>query len=193
MQVRRLTIFLALVAIVLIAMPASLSAQEHEYIGTKGCKKCHIKEWKSWSLTSMANAFDLLKAGNAVEAKKAAGLDPQLDYTQDSECVACHVTGMGKPGGFVDIETTPELAGVGCEVCHGPGGTYTQEGHMTLANKEYKKADLVAVGLVANVSAKQCEGCHNPRSPFVIEGYKFDFDAMKHEGTHEHYPLKYTH
>lgn len=168
-------------------------AQEPSYVGSGACKKCHIKQWKSWSLTAMANAYDLLKPGVAVAAKEASGLDPERDYTGDEECISCHVTGWGEPGGFVDIETTPELAGVGCESCHGPGGIYIQDGYMTFANKNYDKAELVAVGLVDEVSAEQCTRCHNDESPFVAEGYVFDFPVMRDEGTHEHFPLKYDH
>jgi len=176
----------------LVLVPSAL-AEEHAYVGTKNCKKCHIKEWKSWSLTQMAKAHDSLLPGVAVDAKKSAGLDPEVDYTKDENCVKCHVTGFGKPGGFVDIESTPDLAGVGCESCHGPGGTYVQDEHMSLKNKEYKKPDLVAVGLVDKISAAQCTSCHNSESPFVAEGYVFDFAAMQGKGTHENFPLKYPH
>jgi hypothetical protein len=168
-------------------------AAEHEFVGSKKCKMCHLKEYKSWEATMMARSFDNLKPGERVEAKKAAGLDPQKDYTQDATCVACHSTGYGKPGGFVDLATTPDLAGVGCESCHGAGGTYIKEGYMTLKNKEYKKAELVAVGLVATVGAAQCEGCHNADSPFVADDFVFDFAASKGKDTHEVVPLKYPH
>ncbi len=137
------------------------SAEEHAYVGTNNCKKCHLKQYRSWQKTKMAQAFELLKPGAAAEAKQKAGFDPNKDYTKDPQCLPCHTTGYGKPGGFADIETTPDRAGVGCEMCHGPGGTYTQDGYMTLKNKEYKKADLVAVGLVDKVSEKQCLSCHD--------------------------------
>lgn len=169
------------------------SADDHDYVGSAKCKMCHLKEWKSWSETKMAKAFETLKPGARIEAKKAAGLDPQADYTKDAKCVACHVTGYGKKGGFTSIEATPDLAGVGCETCHGPGGTYLQKEHMSLQNKEYKKAALAAVGLVDRVSEAQCVGCHNADSPFVGGDYKFDFEARKNEGTHEKFPLKYPH
>lgn len=141
----------------------------------------------------MAKTFEALKPAQRAEAKLSAGLDPNNDYTSDEACVRCHVTGYGEPGGFVDIETTPELAGVGCEMCHGPGGTYIQDGYMTLKNKEYKKADIVAVGMIDTVSLEQCEGCHNAESPFVTDGYIFDFEGNKDSRTHEKYPLKYNH
>jgi len=154
---------------------------------------CHIKEWNSWSETKMATAFEALKPGQRAEAKKTAGLDPNKDYTTDATCIKCHVTGHGEPGGFTSIEATPNLAGVGCEMCHGPGGTYAEKQYMSLQNKEYKKGDLVAVGLVANVTAEQCLVCHNDESPFVGAGYVFDYETRKSEGVHERFALKYKH
>lgn len=180
------------IAMTLLAVPRSLG-DEHAYVGSKTCRKCHIKEWRSWSETKMAKTFETLKPGVNAEAKKAAGLDPDKDYTQDETCIRCHVTGWGKPGGFTSIEETPDLAGVGCEMCHGPGGTYTQDGYMTLQNKEYKKADLVAVGLMGEITEPQCATCHNSESPFVGDDYVFDFEQRKTEGTHEKFPLKYEH
>jgi hypothetical protein len=172
---------------------AVIPAAEHEYIGSKKCKVCHLKEYKSWETTAMATSFEDLKPGQKAEAKKAAGLDPEKDYTGDAKCVACHVTGYGKPGGFVDLATTPDLVGVGCEACHGPGGSYTKEGYMTLKNKEYKKAELVGLGMVDTIGENQCKGCHNANSPFVGPDFVFDFSASKEKGMHEVFPLKYPH
>jgi hypothetical protein len=192
MRTTRVWTFL-LPTLAVVALASAASAQEHAYVGNKNCKKCHMKQWKSWSATKMAKAFDTLKPGERAEAKTAAGLDPDKDYTTDPNCVRCHVTGYGKEGGFVDVASTPDLVGVGCEMCHGAGGTYTQPEHMSIKNKNYKRADLVAVGLVSPVSEAQCVGCHNTESPFVGDDYVFDFAARKDEGTHEHYELKYDH
>jgi hypothetical protein len=169
------------------------SGGEHDYVSSKKCKGCHLKEWKSWAETKMAKSFEILKPGERAEAKKAAGLDPDKDYTTDETCLPCHSTGYGEAGGFTDIEGTPDLAGVGCEMCHGPGGTYLESQYMSLKNKEYKKADLVAVGMVGEVTVEQCQGCHNTDSPFVGSDYVFDFEANKETGTHEKFPLKYSH
>jgi hypothetical protein len=187
------SILLILVPVLVLVCVPRLAAGEHRFVGSKKCKMCHMKEWKSWSETKMANAFDVLKPGERAEAKKAAGLDPDKDYTKDEECISCHVTGYGQEGGFTDIESTPDLAGVGCEMCHGPGGTYLEPQYMSLKNKEYKKADLLAVGMVDQITEQQCVGCHNADSPFVGDDYVFDFESRKDEGTHEKFPLKYQH
>ena len=44
--------------------------KEHGFVGTKACKKCHIKQYKSWAKTNMANAYNILKPGERSEAKK---------------------------------------------------------------------------------------------------------------------------
>jgi len=186
---RSTCIAIVVLLVLLVVLPAA--AEDYAYVGSKKCKMCHLKEYKSWEATKMASSFENLKPGERAEAKTAAGLDPAKDYTTDAKCLACHTTGMGKPGGFVDIATTPTLAGVGCEVCHGPGGTYIADGYMTLKNKEYKKAELVAVGMVDTVSEAQCVGCHNADSPF--HKADFDFAATKDEGTHDKIPMKYEH
>jgi hypothetical protein len=184
-----LTVALAVIG----AAHLSTVAGDHAYIGSKKCKMCHLKEYKSWEETKMAKAFDVLKPGERSEAKSKAGLEPDKDYTTDATCLKCHVTGYGESGGFTDVESTPELVGVGCEMCHGAGGTYTKPEHMSLKNKEYKKADLVAVGMVGEITEEQCRGCHNTESPFVGPDYVFDFEANKEVGTHEKFALKYEH
>jgi hypothetical protein len=182
------------VAVALLAAAgSSVQSEEHAYVGSKKCKMCHMKEHKSWSSTKMANSFDNLKPGERADAKRAAGLDPEKDYTTDETCLPCHTTGYGAAGGFKDAANTPDRAGVGCEMCHGAGGTYVKTGNMTLKNKNYKKQDLVAVGLVDQVTEAQCAVCHNSKSPFVGDDYVFDFQTRKDEGTHEKIPLKYEH
>ncbi len=193
-MVRSPRIFLGVVAAIISAtLAVQASAAEHAYVGAKKCKMCHLKEYNSWAATKMANAFGQLKPGASAEAKQKAGLDSNKDYTTDAKCLGCHTTGYGKPGGFVDFATTPDLAGVGCEMCHGAGGTYVQKQYMSLENKEFKKPDLVAVGLTAQITKSTCEGCHNTNSPFVGKDYVFDFEARKTQGTHEKIALKYQH
>ncbi len=167
---------------------------EYNYVGTKNCKKCHLKQYKSWNETTMAKAFEILKPGARSEAKKEAGLDPEKDYSKDSECLPCHTTGYGKPGGFVSAEETPQLIGVNCEMCHGAGGEYTKSQFMSLKNKNYKLTEITKVGLISPVTGETCTAlCHNKKSPFFKNAAPFDFEKRKNEGTHKHFPLKYKH
>ena len=159
-----------------------------DYVGVKKCRICHMPQHRSWQQTNMAKVFELLKPGVRAEAKQSHNLDPDKDYTKDESCIGCHSTGYGE-GGFESIATTPDLAGVTCEACHGPGGGFLKPNLMSLSNKEYKRADVVAAGLIIP-TAETCQKCHNEKSPF----YKpFNFEERKTVGVHENFPLKYEH
>ncbi len=160
-----------------------------QYLGSARCRICHLQQATSWKQTKMAKAFELLKPGVAADTKRAHKLDPAKDYTHDSACLPCHTTGYGKTGGFQSIEKTPELAGVGCEMCHGAGAGYVQPSRMSLQNREFKRADLVTNGFVV-ANAKTCETCHNPKSPFFKA---FDFETRKDQGVHQHFAMKFPH
>lgn len=74
------------------------------YLGVAECGKCHQTFVESWEQTRHAGAFaSLQKTGKA----------------EDPECIICHSVGFGEEGGFYTIDTTPDLANVQCEECHG--------------------------------------------------------------------------
>ena len=164
-----------------------------KYNGAKKCKACHMKQYKAWEETSMATSFENLKQGVKVAEKAAAGLEDK-DYTHDKDCLPCHTTGYGKPGGFVSIEETPKLANVQCEECHGPGSIYNKTMKKSKKAKAYKIEDYTSVGLIVpSKDEAGCMRCHGDDSPFkesVDAKYKFDFKDRL-EKTHKHYPLKY--
>ncbi len=177
---------LSLGFLLILLFPGEVTAQ---YVGVSRCRSCHLPQAKSWEQTKMAKVIELLKPGVAAESKSAHKLDPDKDYTHDAGCLPWHVTGYGRPGGFESIEKTPGLAGVQCEACHGAGAGYLKPNLMSLQNKEFKRAEVVAAGMVIP-EAKTCQACHNERSIF----YKpFDFATRKAQGTHDHLPLKYSH
>jgi hypothetical protein len=169
------------------------NGEEAKYIGAKKCKACHPKQYKAWKKTKMATSFENLKPGIKAEAKKKAGLDPDKDYTHDPDCLRCHTTGYGKPSGFKSIEETPKLAGVQCEVCHGPGSKFRK---VMKKNKKFKLEEIKAAGyILPSEDEEGCMVCHGGDSPFnekIDPKYKFDFKERL-EKTHKHFPLKYKH
>jgi len=165
-------------------------AQSAQYVSASKCRACHLPESKSWEQTKMSQAFELLKPGVRAEAKKAHNLDPDKDYTQDEQCVQCHTTGHGAPGGFESVEKTPNLTGVQCEACHGAGGEFTKPELMSFQNKEFKLTDVVAAGLNPKPDLTTCQTCHNDKNPF---NKPFDFETRKAAGVHQQFPLKYAH
>lgn len=188
------SLLMTIAVLSVLAVTGDLKADSPEFVGSKKCKMCHISQYNSWKGTKMALSFEVLKPGQAVEAKKAHGFDPQKDYTSDQECLSCHTTGFGQPGGYVDFEKTPDLAGVGCESCHGPGSEYLQTDLMSLKNKDHSLESVRAAGLIYPVGEESCKSqCHNEKSPFVSKDQAFDFAERKARGVHEPTPLKYKH
>jgi len=78
-----------------------------EYHGTAACGACHAHEADSWRLSHHSIAW-----------KSLVDDEQQMD----PECVGCHVTGAGQPGGWE--QGNHLLEDVGCEACHGPGGPH---------------------------------------------------------------------
>lgn len=79
------------------------------YVSIDSCTDCHDEERKVWDGTKHAKAYPTLQ---------------QLkEY--NLECVSCHVTGYGKPGGST-VTYTEKLQNVQCEVCHGPGSLHAR-------------------------------------------------------------------
>ena len=170
---------------------------EFKYEGSKSCLKCHFQEHASWQKTKMAQAFKALKPKEAADAKKAAGLDLEKDYTKEAKCVACHVTGYGKPGGYPALvegkewtkeekDRAPLMEGVGCESCHGPG---EKSSLLKKDNKEYKWADIAKLGAI-HPDEKSCATCHNKESPTFKE---FSFKEKFGTDTHAILKLKRDH
>jgi len=170
---------------------------EAEYVGDSKCKKCHMKQHKSWQKSKKAEALETLKPGNAAEIKTKHGLDPNKDYSTDEKCVKCHVTGFGAPGGYAFYDASDEkaakemgkLANVGCEMCHGPGSKYIEvHEEIQKSKRTYTHEEMYAAGLT-KIDESTCTKCHNSEGPTFTS---FDFAAMKEkpEGVHEHFELK---
>ena len=198
---------------VALAALAQTALAASAYVGVKVCTKCHEAQGESWATTAHAKAFESLKAGVKADEKKKAKLDPAKDYTKDKDCVGCHSTGFGKPGGYT-IGGNPggptALGTVGCESCHGPGSGYRDE-HGT-AEKKLKRASTstprkVLVSQGQNFDYERvCADCHSnfegsphkgvkkpftPFTPAVDPKYKFEYDkAVRTKALHDHYKLK---
>lgn len=173
-------------------------AGSYTYIGSNKCKKCHLAEHKSWAKMKHATALETLQPGQATENKTKFKLDPTKDYSKDATCVACHTVGFGKPGGYAipdaadekAVKESKELAGVGCESCHGPGSEYSKLHEEIMKSKrKYKVDEMYAVGL-KKVDESVCLTCHNDKGPTFDKDAKFDYAKKKDENTHEHAPLK---
>ena len=106
---------------------------DNGYLGARSCSSCHSDTYAGWQRTQHAGALSVLN-----------GVPP----SEVQNCLVCHTVGYGQSTGFVSTNATPDLAGVGCESCHGPGAAH-----------EY--GDHAAVHPAYTVAAETCGGCHN--------------------------------
>ena len=101
------------------------------YVGAAGCIECHQTEHNCYVQTRHGSAFQTLVDDGEEE---------------NPSCLPCHTVGFGAISGFVDIETTPELANVQCENCHGPASHHAD--------------DADNVGLDVDLGSLLCGKCH---------------------------------
>ena len=177
-------------------------SQKPTYIGPENCKKCHLKQYKSWKGTPMAKSLEALKPKAAADKKKAGGIDPEADYTADPKCLKCHTTGYGTESGYPavvkDKPWTPEeqaraalLPGTTCEACHGAGSLYAP---YKKDHEQFKLEEIQKLGATTPPKAEQCMSCHVKECPAMPADYVFDFEkGKKSTNVHEHIPLRFPH
>jgi 2',3'-cyclic-nucleotide 2'-phosphodiesterase (5'-nucleotidase family) len=121
---------------------ARAAAARRPYAGIETCRGCHADEHAQWTATAHARALETL-----VEKRK------DVEFA----CLSCHTTGAGAEGGYRDAQSTPELAAVGCESCHGPGTE-----HAAKPAKGYGRIELAT-----------CIGCHNRENSPRFDYYSY--------------------
>lgn len=194
---KRLYLFLAILFAAHVGWTAKSADATPKYVGAEGCK-CHKSEISDWERSKHSKALDLLRPGKKKSSKKKANLDPEKDYTTDEKCIRCHVTGYKKEGGFKDVESTPDMAGVGCESCHGPGSDYRVL-HKEKPLQFTREAAIAQGATYGSVDAAVCKECHvhkdNPFKPEMGEKYRFDHNkALKETRSfHDYYELEAKH
>lgn len=98
------------------AAVAPASPASAPYVGAAACGACHPAELAWWSGTGHARAFA------ALERRRQ-------DANRD--CLPCHVTAWGEPGGWRrDPGPGPALGNVQCEACHGFGRDHRGPGRI---------------------------------------------------------------
>lgn len=154
-------------AIALVVAFAGSAIAEHNYVGVKGCKACHMSsktgaQFKAWEKSRHARAYETLASAKAKEVATAKGIDnPQ----ESSECLKCHVTGYGADASLIE-STYKKEDGVGCESCHGAGKDY--KNIKIMKDPEAAKAK----GLIIP-DEQVCKKCHSEESPtYTPFGYE---------------------
>lgn len=107
------------------------------------CVSCHSKSVAKWSFSGHAKALHVLR--ERAEAK-------------NPECLGCHSTGFGQPGGFAELTDSSlrTWGNVQCEACHGPMGGHPRDERV----------------VSAEVTEAKCLECHD-----AANSPDFDFDT----------------
>jgi peroxiredoxin/nitrate/TMAO reductase-like tetraheme cytochrome c subunit len=139
-----------------------------EYTGSEACRSCHEKEFAAWSQQPHAAAVAKLKTPTEAE---------------NAECLRCHTTAFGKPGGFpADGRPAehPDLAVVGCESCHGPGSDHNEPEGPKIGN-------IIALGdkCESCVILQICGSCHDEANDPGFEFELLDKIELQRHGTIE--------
>jgi hypothetical protein len=131
------------------------------YAASSACISCHTAEFARWSGTDHAQAWaSLVARGNRTGTGPGAPTAP----TENPDCVGCHSTGFGEPGGFGELTAANvrRFKAVQCEACHGP-----LAGHPEAPDVHAKP-----------MGPARCTGCHDPaNSP------GFDYDSYLRRAT----------
>ncbi len=117
------------------------------YVGQPACLDCH------------GEVHDFVAQDFHTQAWKTL---EKVQKTKDLDCVACHMTGWGKPGGsaFGNLET---FKSVQCEACHGPGSAHIAD--------QQGKGPAAPLGKVTVATCKPCHSdVHSPR--FAYDAYR---------------------
>ena len=164
-----------------------------KFVGATGCTgSCHDVWYGAWKKTPHAMAYTLLKPGIRGEAKKKAGLDPDKDYTSDPQCLRCHTTGYKQKGGFEGPDSKnptppeepdePNLAAIGCEMCHSVMGGNMFRIVMKDKKEKFKRMEMEGYGQRFDYE-NVCKRCHgHANTPFkssVDSKYDFNYEERK--------------
>ncbi|MBN1845470.1 MAG: cytochrome c family protein [Sedimentisphaerales bacterium] len=120
------------------ALPEGLS-----FVGNDTCRSCHSSIHQNWSGFAHAHAMETLQ---------------RVNRQFDPECVNCHAVGLKYLSGYRSLQTTPEMAGVGCESCHGPGSKHIEDR-----------------GAPFQMIFTACEDCHNHETSPVFEAQREEY------------------
>lgn len=110
------------------------------YVGMERCAECHADLVEHWRTTPHAHAWERLAASGS---------------QSKPECVRCHSTGFGEPGGMDPFTLdTEQRRDVQCESCHGPAERHLREALVGAVLSPYRCEDC-AIG-------QTCLTCHTP-------------------------------
>ncbi|MCL6416988.1 hypothetical protein MIB92_15105 [Aestuariirhabdus sp. Z084] len=121
------------------------------FLGNGQCAACHSTSAALWKQSEHAKAIADLQA---------------VGKSYDPECLACHTLGLNTEGGYLDQLSTPHLANVLCENCHGAG-------------REHVESVGQIPPPIPRPNEANCQQCHN-RSHSPEFNFPTYWDKIRH-------------
>lgn len=125
-------------------VPPPAAEGQPRYVGAEACRSCHERAFTAWRNHPHGAAYATLV---------------RLDKQYHLECVGCHVTGFGAPGG-AGVVRNEGLTDVGCESCHGPGSAHVEDPD-------------AAGGIRRDAPAAVCTTCHDSEHSDLFDYAKY--------------------
>lgn len=138
--------------------------QNANVVGSDACRSCHPAEFETWASSRHA------RAAASLEAKQ---------HPRDADCQRCHTTGLGRPGGFpagAPLSEHPDLARVGCEDCHGPGGEHVKSAKPP-AGSILSLGDKCDSCVILQICGRCHDDANDPGFEFAVQR---KIDAQRH-------------
>lgn len=118
----------------------AIGSGQYRYVGNSKCRLCH----RQFFIGRKNDAHDY-----AMQRLSNSG------HEENPRCLTCHTTGYGVDTGFVSMQSTPRLANVQCEGCHGPGSE-----HIRLIKNKERGGFLAGTDHPKRLK-KMCTSCHS--------------------------------
>lgn len=137
------------------AFDEAMASGKYAFATNSKCRLCHRDFFVGRKQDVHDHAFSsVMKSGHG----------------ENRQCLGCHTTGFGIPGGFKSPILTPMLANVQCEGCHGPGSEHIRRN---------AKGGFLAGTDRPEVLKKMCLSCHNERWNRAFDDFEAAYNSYK--------------
>ena len=155
-----------------------------QFVGSAACADCHTKAFEKWEASKHAHATETLVH---------PGERSEISRHFDPECLSCHVVGWNPQEhfpyktGYLELEKSKPLHGVGCENCHGPGQAHVaaENGDVELTEAQIEQLRQAQRMDLDAKTHEKCLECHDlDNSPdFHVDGaFEKYWEQIAHPG-----------
>ena len=155
-----------------------------KFAGSESCADCHTQAYEKWEETTHHHATETLVH---------PGERSEVPRHYDPECLSCHVVGWNPQGyfpyetGYLKLEESEHLHGVGCENCHGPGQAHVdaENGDIDATEEQLEQLRQQLRVKIDQGAHQKCLECHDlDNSPdFHVDGaFEEYWEQVAHPG-----------